>query len=361
MARLLLVVFALLVGQNGPLLAQGGSTETVLKVGTRIVQPFVFRDETGRLTGFSIDLWEKVARERGYRFEYVIADSIPKLLDDLGHHKTDLAISALSITSEREKLLDFSQPYFDGGLGIAVPIARAPATGAVSTFLGFVTSWAFAEVLLGIFILMFLPAPLIWLFERNSGEELLQSDSRIGQFGKAIWWSICALGGQAQDMPSTRAGRIVAVPWLMFAVLFSSYFTAAVTARITVNQLERDIDGPKDLIGKVTATVSGSTGASWLRLRGFSAIEAPNVDQALKMMLEGKADAIIYDAPVLAYAAFHDLNDRIRLVRSEIQPEHYGMAYPVGSDLRRPIDETLLVLKEGGEYRKIQQKWFGAN
>jgi hypothetical protein len=56
--------------------------------------------------------------------------------------------------------------------------------------------------------------PFLWLSERKAGTDLLQAKTKIGQFGQAPWWSISALIGQAQDMPSrlvvsAHSGKVV--------------------------------------------------------------------------------------------------------------------------------------------------------
>ncbi len=328
-----------------------------LRVATRVVPPFVFREQ-GELTGFSVDLWNAISKELGAKSEFLLADDVAGLLGDVASGKADLGIAAISITSEREKTFDFSQPMFDGGLQIATAATPKRDAGPFASFWNFVLSKSFLEVLAVIFVLMLLPAPFIWLAERNSGEELLQAKTRIGQFGQAIWWSICALGGQAQDMPSRTAGRLIAIPWLMFAVLFASYFTAAVTARLTVGQLQRGIESVSDLPGRRIVTVSNSTASVWLRAHKLAADNVGDIDTAVKMVESGRAEAIVYDEPVLAYLASHDLA-KIKTVGMIFQPEHYGLIFLPGDSRRRAVNEILLRLRERGEYQEIKQKWFG--
>jgi ABC-type amino acid transport substrate-binding protein len=80
--------------------------------------PFEFSPK-GRPKGFDIDLMNEIARRAGFqvRYENVQFDSILRGLDaDL----FDASISAMSITTEREKQLDFSDPYFDADQALLV-------------------------------------------------------------------------------------------------------------------------------------------------------------------------------------------------------------------------------------------------
>ena len=346
------------------LLAAPGSAQTpapdaaALKIGTRILPPFVQRDEAGHLGGFSIDLWNAIAARIGVTSDYVVAGNVADLLADVSSGKTELGISAISITAERERVFDFSQPMFDGGLQIAVAAAPSREIHPLTSFIGFVFSTAFLEIIAAILILVLIPAPLIWLVERNSGNELLEAKTPFGQFGQAVWWSICALGGQAQDMPSRTIGRIIAVAWMMFAVLFASYFTAAVTTRMTVRQLERGIENPRDLHGRTIVTVAGSTAANWLRSHALPATEFADIDAAVQRVVSGASDAVVYDEPVLAWLSSHSQRGRLKIVGPIFQPQHYGVVFLPGSPMRRTVDEALLRLKESGEYGRIKQKWF---
>ena len=80
--------------------------------------PFEFSPK-GRPKGFDIDLMNEIAKRAGFEvvYENVQFDSILRGLD------ADLfgaAISAMTITTEREKQIDFSDPYFDADQALLV-------------------------------------------------------------------------------------------------------------------------------------------------------------------------------------------------------------------------------------------------
>ena len=80
--------------------------------------PFEFSPK-GRPEGFDIDLMNEIARRAGFevKYENVQFDSILRGLDaDL----FDASISAMTITTEREKQIDFSDPYFDADQALLV-------------------------------------------------------------------------------------------------------------------------------------------------------------------------------------------------------------------------------------------------
>jgi len=80
--------------------------------------PFEFSPR-GRPKGFDIDLMDEIGRRAGFevRYENVQFDSILRGLDaDL----FDAAISAMTITREREQQLSFSDPYFNADQALLV-------------------------------------------------------------------------------------------------------------------------------------------------------------------------------------------------------------------------------------------------
>jgi polar amino acid transport system substrate-binding protein len=358
MRKMLLFRAVLAAALIQPFAAHAETPAQKIKVATRILPPFVMRDDGGKLTGFSVELWEQIAARSGLASEFVVADDIHALLALVKDGRADLGVAAISINAERGKSFDFSQPMFEGGLRIAAPQETAVAPSVVETALNFVVSRSFLEILLTILCLMLLPAPVIWLFERNSGEKLLDAKTSLGQFGQACWWSICSLAGQAQGMPSKLIGRIIAVPWLMFTVVFSSYFTAAVTTRMTVAQLHDRFESPNDLPGHRIATVAESTAALWLRERRVKTREFPDIDAALAALFANKAEAVVYDEPILAYFAAHEMKDRIQLMGATFQPQHYGFVFRPNALLRRQVDQALLEMRESGAYAELRRKYF---
>jgi ABC-type amino acid transport substrate-binding protein len=80
--------------------------------------PFEFSPK-GRPKGFDIDLMNEIAKRAGFevKYENVEFDSILRGLDaDL----FDASISAMTITTEREKQIDFSDPYFNADQALLV-------------------------------------------------------------------------------------------------------------------------------------------------------------------------------------------------------------------------------------------------
>jgi cyclohexadienyl dehydratase len=83
-------------------------------------RPFTRLRPDGSYEGIDIDLARDLARSLGARVEFV-ATSWPHLMDDFLGDKCDLAMGGVSVSLERQRRADFSEPYLVDG---KTPIAR---------------------------------------------------------------------------------------------------------------------------------------------------------------------------------------------------------------------------------------------
>jgi polar amino acid transport system substrate-binding protein len=87
----------------------------MLRVGTDATFPPMEFTENGKRTGFDVDLVEAIAKKLGKQVEWVDID-FKGLIPGLVSHRFDMAVSAIYITDERKKVVDFTEPYYAGGL-----------------------------------------------------------------------------------------------------------------------------------------------------------------------------------------------------------------------------------------------------
>jgi polar amino acid transport system substrate-binding protein len=90
--------------------SEGGGGEP-LTVGSDIPYPPFEQGKAGNYTGFDIELIEAIGEKIGRKPE-VQDTSFETIFRDVQQGKFDAAISAATITEEREKAVDFSNPYY---------------------------------------------------------------------------------------------------------------------------------------------------------------------------------------------------------------------------------------------------------
>nr|WP_243276920.1 transporter substrate-binding domain-containing protein [Desulfallas sp. Bu1-1] len=84
-------------------------------------RPMGFRDEKGELVGFDIDMGKELEKRLGIKLEWIPTDW-SGVTGALNSKKFDVVINGMSITEERKKVIDFSIPYVNASIGMAVKI-----------------------------------------------------------------------------------------------------------------------------------------------------------------------------------------------------------------------------------------------
>jgi His/Glu/Gln/Arg/opine family amino acid ABC transporter permease subunit len=90
--------------------------------------PFESKTTEGTIVGFDVDLVRAAAREAGLEAEFV-DQPFDGILPGLAQGKYDAAVSAMTITEERARVVDFTDPYFEAGQVIAVRADGPPIRG----------------------------------------------------------------------------------------------------------------------------------------------------------------------------------------------------------------------------------------
>lgn len=93
----------------------GHAQDNILRVGTDATFPPMEFVDNGKRTGFDIELMEAIAKNMGKQIEWIDID-FKGLIPGLISKRFDMAVSAIYITDERKKVVDFTDPYYAGGL-----------------------------------------------------------------------------------------------------------------------------------------------------------------------------------------------------------------------------------------------------
>ncbi len=325
-----------------------------LTVLVKPARPFAF-EQSGTWTGYSIDLWKRIAVEAGFSFELQKKETVPEVIEAIQNEQADVGVGALSITGDREAVIDFTHKFYDSGLQI---LARQQ--GHSSAFSAFRKVIGDVLTVIGVLLLALLVnAHILWLLERRRNPESFP-ESYVAGVWEAVWWSVCTLitGGCENKAPVGVWGRLFAIVWMLAGIGLVAFVTARMASVMTYDTLTSDIRSLADLRGQTVGTIGGSAAELYLREQQMSVRGFGDIDSAGRALEAGEVKALVYDQPILRYYITEHPSAKLELVGDVFEDQSYGFALQQGSPLREEINRIIPRLTAQGYFRELDQRWF---
>ena len=337
-----------------------------LRVGVSGSAPFVIGsdgpDGNAAGEGISVDVWEEIADANELDYRLVPMPSTEANVRAVGQGDLDLAIGPISITAERLKSgrIEFSQPYFYGKVGVLLPAEPPSLWSRIRPFFGVAALSSVGVLLLSLFLV----GNLIWLAERRRNPDHFPPSYRRG-VGNGVWFALVTLTtvGYGDRAPVTATGRFLAGLWMVLTLLAVSSITAGLASAFTVSLSDArlvSIREPSDLRGARLAVVAGTTSRRWADAVGARAVVSPSLEAAVALLRQGRVEGVLFDQPALRYAMRQETEVPLRLAPFGLGTQTYGMVLPLDSELRLPIDVSLLELHRSGGIKAITERWLGS-
>lgn len=327
-----------------------------LNVAVRVGAPFVIERADGSLDGISVALWEEVASQLNVAFDYQVVE-LDALLQGMYNQDFDVGIGPLTVTAERERMLDFTQPFHSAGLGIAVRQEDRAGWWAVAQ--RFVTK-EFASVMLALSAVLLLSGFLLWLFERKHNPDEFSHD-KVKGIGAGFWWAAVTMTtvGYGDKSPRSTGGRVVALIWMFTSVIIISSFTASIASSLTVNELASRIEGPSDLDRVRVATIPNSFTSEYLDQRFISYRPYANIEAALDALAAQEVDAVVHDAPLLNYQLRQRFDADLMLLPNTFNAQNYAFTLVEGSDMLEATNRALLDVRASPNWNNLLERYMG--
>jgi polar amino acid transport system substrate-binding protein len=314
MRRALVLLLLLVVV---PAHADGDAPGRAMVVGTKPSPPFVVKNPDGTWGGPAIELWKLVAADMGVRVTIRPFEQVQALVDAVERRELDVAVGTITVTPERERAVDFSTPIYSTGLAIAVrpPVIRL---GPIARR---VLDWQLAAAL---GVLLLLAAALVLLARKKA----------------QLRW-------------------VAAGVWLAAALVVVSGFASWAATGAVRDELAATVRGPDDLAHVRVATVPGSTSAAYLKGRHIPFQPVATPQDGLRAVASGKADATVYDAPLLRALARTGQAGSAVILPGVFEKQDYAFALPKASPLRAEIDRHLATHLAGDTWRQLLARALG--
>ena len=331
-----------------------GEGQESLRVATWESPPFAFKNATGRWVGISIELWDAIAQELNYTYEFK-EYTLDGALDALTSKKVDLGAAPFSITPDRYKTMDFSRSYMMTGFGIAT---TKVSDDHISTLLNRILNWDFFKTISILFGTLIFIGGLVWLFERKRNADQFARGPLDGLFS-GFWWSAVTMTtvGYGDKSPITLGGRVIGLFWMFASIIIISGLTGSIAAELTFFRMTPKVSGPHDLKSAIVGTLRSSLEADYLHQEGIHPQEYKSIDEGLNALVNGSISAFVADHSILSYSAARSFPGQIEILPQPFEPNFIAFPMPLESNYVRPINMQLLKFLQTKEWDSILKKY----
>lgn len=318
--------------------------------------PYAFL-ENGEWRGLGVELWKMIATAQGYRYRF---QPMPfeALVPALKSGAADLVIGEMIVDAETERVIDFTQPFLQTSIMVAVDNER----WRPNWFHIMLGAWdqTLVHVLIGVFTALFIVAFLIWLFERHTDTGHFAGRSHHG-FGSAIWFTIVTMSGvgYGDKIPMTLPGRIITIIWIFCGLLIMTTFTATVASTVATAQARSEITNVANLRHQLNAVLAGSDGEAILKEERAHLERFETLELALTALSEKRVDTVVGDSVSLRFLIEQNYPHTLRVLPMRLTLAHVAFAVPQNSPLREPINVTLLEILQTPEWQKLVTHYVG--
>ena len=340
-----------------------------LKVGIKPSEPWVMYDKNATIEdrkpiGFSIDLWNKIAKNMGVKTQWVYYDSTSELIDSVKKNEVDSAISAITITSSREMEIDFSNSMYE--LGLQVMVSAENSSSSVLEIMGKeIKKMMNFETSILFLLFLFVTINLRWFIDRRDEKSDLFDKSYPKGIIDAFWWGITML--VTWETPISKGfARVIDLMWHIVGIIAISILTAIVTAALTAQAIGGSIRSEKDLAGKYVAAVATDAPRKYVEKIGANVVPVATIEEGIALVKAGKVEALVHDGPRLVYLA-SKINKAMKkkvlmVLPFKFNPQNYGIIFPTASKNKERVDRVLLKLREADGlddsfHKQLKDKW----
>lgn len=333
------------------------SKNDTIRVAVYDKDPFGYVDKD-EYKGLMIEIWEDIAKEMGLTYQYKLV-KMDELLAGIHSRQYDVGLGAISITPEREELVDFTHVVNPSGTTIGV----SKNLNKVS----FYDKWGPILVnlfeLIAFLILMLLSAAtLVWLVEKKYMREHKDEEKGIKTIADGLWWSAVTMTtvGYGDKVPMSRFGKFIGIVWIFTSIIFFSLFTANASAKLTeTSKAKAIIKTVDDLYSVNVVSVANSSGEAFLKREGVHYSTKPTLSEAIQSVINKENDAIVYNAPVLKYYNKKKFQNKLIVSNHYLLKNNMAIALQPNSDLQEEINRILLQKVSEPKWQAAVYKYIG--
>ncbi|XP_031827369.1 glutamate receptor ionotropic, kainate 2 isoform X2 [Nomia melanderi] len=342
-----------------------------------------------RYEGFGIDIIQELSKMLGFNYTFEVqSDNVYGSLNKVTKKwsgmlgriiagEADLAITDLTITSEREAAVDFTMPFMNLGISI---LYRKPTKTPPSLF-SFLSPFSagvwwyligsYISVSLVLFVIGRL-CPAEWNNPYPCIEEPEELENQF-TFKNSLWFTIGSIMQQGSEIaPIGLSTRMIATSWWFFCLIMVSSYTANLAAFLTVETLVSPFSNVEELAKKKTIKYGAKVGGSTIMFFQDSTyptykemyetmtanakdVMTPDNDTGLKKVL-GEDYAFLMESSSIEYITERYCN--VTQIGGLLDAKSYGIAMRKHSQYRHALNTAVLKLQQSGLITELKKKWW---
>jgi polar amino acid transport system substrate-binding protein len=357
-----LPVLCLLLLASSILWAQEQPAPRQVSVAAASCPPFVIVED-GQFSGLAIYLWQEIAARIGLQYqitEYAIGDMLTAISEPRQERIVDVGMSCLSVTAERERIVNFSHSFYETYIGIAVK-QRSLSDAVLAIFTNTAVLKGVALILLGAGLV----GSVFFALERHINPKLYSMKGAGGKMLEAFIVGILFITRGPINFYEfkTLSARSLAAVLAIGGTFIIAAFTAIMASAFTLENLRTQVTGLQDLSNVRVGALQSSTSSEFLQRNGIAHVYEPDLETLVARLERGQLDAVVADEAFLRFALlqgkaqgkYQDLS----VLPYEFDNQNYGFALVQGGDLLEAVNLALLEIRRTPEWHSMVKRYLG--
>ncbi|XP_034829455.1 glutamate receptor 4-like isoform X1 [Maniola hyperantus] len=381
---------------------RSSTSKSVIRVASKMGKPYfdvVQVNGTTTFRGYAVDLMQNIYehmvkndlinKDLRYEFYRVNGDLYGNpiagtkkwdgLIGDLIEHNAELAICDITISSDRNAVVDFSHPFMSLGISLVIKEPEPVEPDMFSfmnplsldVWLYLATTYIIVSFVLLICARM---SPDDWVNPHpcNQNPENLQN---IWSLYNCMWLTMGSIMTQGCDiLPRAAASRWVTGMWWFFALIVTASYTANMSTFVSASRRNNEIKGAKDLVEQNSIAYGTVDNAStyqffektndtvYKKLWAVMKSAKPTVftttnEEGVNRVRQSKGKyAFFMESSQLEYAMQRYCD--LKMVGPKLDSKDYGIAMPKNSPYKNGIDAAIIALQASGTLLKLKKTWW---
>uniref|UniRef100_A0A182M2L0 Ionotropic glutamate receptor C-terminal domain-containing protein n=1 Tax=Anopheles culicifacies TaxID=139723 RepID=A0A182M2L0_9DIPT len=288
------------------------------------------------------------------------------VIGDLISGTADLSFAPLSVSKARSEVIDFTIPYFHGG----VSLLAAPESATDIPLLAFLLPFS-PELWIAIFTSLNVTAVAVAIYEWLSPFGLNpwgRQRSKNFSMSSALWvmWGLLCGHLVAFKAPKSWPNKFLINVWGGFSVIFIASYTANIAALIAgllfhneakyyeMSMLTQRVGSP--IATAAESYVQQNDKRLWEHMKKY---QLQSIDEGIARLKNRTIDLLMCDTPILDYYRGTDQSCSLQRIGDNYIEDSYAIGMSKGFPLKKTMSALISKYSNDGYLDILTAKWYG--